>query len=141
MSIKLSYPSLKAIPFKPSLWISSALNLSVTSQLSIPVYYFFTSFLYFPTIHNTTTKSLKELNTTLNIPGVPPMPSSDMPKPLLERTDKAYEYLLNSSLLAPKTAGAIINTFEFWNQKPLKQFPMAYVCRIVHHHPFIVLVL
>ncbi|KAJ7974123.1 Glycosyltransferase [Quillaja saponaria] len=102
-------------------------SLSVTSQLNIPAYYFFTSgatsfayFLYFPTIHNTTTKSLKELNTTLNIPGVPPMPSSDMPKPLLERTDKAYEYLLNSSLLAPKTAGAIINTFEFLEPKAIK---------------------
>ncbi|KAJ6402297.1 hypothetical protein OIU84_014397 [Salix udensis] len=69
--------------------------LSVAKELNIPAHYYFTSgagvlsiFLYFPTIHNTTTKSLKDLKTLLHIPGVPPIPSTDMPVPMLEREDK-----------------------------------------------------
>lgn len=40
------------------------------------------------------------------------MPSWDMPKPLLQRNDFSYQSFLNCSVIAPKTAGIIINTFE-----------------------------
>ncbi|KAI4347605.1 hypothetical protein L6164_008406 [Bauhinia variegata] len=101
--------------------------ISVASQLNIPAYCYFTSgaasfamFMYLPTIHNTTNKSFKELNTHLNFPGLPPMPSWDIPKPLLDRDDPAYKSFLNCSVLTPKTAGIIINTFEALEPTSLK---------------------
>ncbi|KAJ6364427.1 hypothetical protein OIU76_029391 [Salix suchowensis] len=86
--------------------------LSVAKELNIPGYHFSSSgagivavFFYFPSIHNTTTKSLKDLKTLLHIPGVPPIPPSDMPTPVLDRDDKSYEYFLDSSRSFPESAG------------------------------------
>lgn len=101
--------------------------LSVASNLNLPGYFFFTSgaaalsyFLYHPTIHKNTTKSLKDLNTLLIVPGVSPIPSSDMPKPLLDRNDKAYEFFLESSITMAKSAGIITNTFESLEPKAIQ---------------------
>ncbi|XP_023875938.1 UDP-glycosyltransferase 88A1 [Quercus suber] len=101
--------------------------LSVASNLNLPGYFFFTSgaaalnyFLFHPTIHKNTTKSLKDLNTLLIVPGVSPIPSSDMPKPLLDRNDKAYEFFLNSSITMAKSAGIITNTFESLEPKAIQ---------------------
>ncbi|XP_008234818.1 PREDICTED: UDP-glycosyltransferase 88A1 [Prunus mume] len=96
-----------------------AMGLSVAADLNIPGYFFFTSgaaslasFLYFPTLHNTTDKSFKDLNALFSIPGVPPVPSSDMAKPILDRNDVAYQCFLENSKQFPKSAGIIINTYE-----------------------------
>ncbi|KAI3419584.1 Glycosyltransferase [Psidium guajava] len=93
--------------------------LSVAHELSIPCYYFFTSpasvltvFLYFPTLHKLYTKSYKDLNAVLHVPGTPPLPSSDMAKPVQDRNDRAYELFLEISTNMPTSAGIIINTFE-----------------------------
>ncbi|XP_028785468.1 UDP-glycosyltransferase 88A1-like [Neltuma alba] len=93
--------------------------LSLSLKLHIPAYGFFTSpagclafFLYFPTLHRTTDKSFKDLNTILNIPGIPPLHSGDMIKPLLERNDPAYRGFLRVADIMPKTVGIIVNTFE-----------------------------
>ncbi|KAI8032015.1 UDP-glycosyltransferase 88B1 [Camellia lanceoleosa] len=101
--------------------------LSVAAELKIPAYYFFTSgacclisFLYYPNIHRNTTKSLKDLNSDLDFPGLPPIPSTDMPKPILDRNDKAYEGFLNASNSLPKSAGIIVNTFESLEPKAIK---------------------
>ncbi|XP_054785446.1 UDP-glycosyltransferase 88A1-like [Prosopis cineraria] len=100
--------------------------LSVSSQLNIRTFCFFTtcagnlaSFLYLPTLHRTTDKSLKEIDAPLNIPGLPPITGRDMPEPLLERNDFAYEGFLKCSVLARKTAGIIVNTFEALEHKCL----------------------
>ncbi|KAB5560783.1 hypothetical protein DKX38_005740 [Salix brachista] len=101
--------------------------LSVAKELNIPAHYYFTSgagvlavLLYFPTIHNTTTKSFKDLKTLLHIPGVPPIPSTDMPVAILEREDKAYEYIKDSSSRFPELAGVIVNTFESLESRAVK---------------------
>ncbi|KAI8564903.1 hypothetical protein RHMOL_Rhmol03G0218900 [Rhododendron molle] len=102
-------------------------GLSVAADFNLPAYFFFTSaacslasFLYAPVMHRTITKSFKDLDTNLDIPGVPPMPSADMPKPLLDRNDKAYEGFLNSSTHMPKSAGIIVNTFESLEPRAIK---------------------
>ncbi|KAH1206864.1 UDP-glycosyltransferase 88B1 [Glycine max] len=100
--------------------ILSSQSISVASQLNLPCYLFvpasaslLAAFLYHSTLHETYHKSFKDLNNTfLNIPGVPPMPARDMPKPLLERNDEVYKNFLSCSLAAPKAAGLIVNTFE-----------------------------
>ncbi|CAK9168017.1 unnamed protein product [Ilex paraguariensis] len=101
--------------------------LTVAAELKIPVYCFFTSgacclasFLYLPTIHRNTTKSLKDLDTHLDIPGLPPFPGTDMPKPMLDRTDKAYECFLDVCANLPKLAGIIVNTFELLESRALE---------------------
>ncbi|KAK3447104.1 hypothetical protein EUGRSUZ_A02706 [Eucalyptus grandis] len=93
--------------------------LSVARELSIPCYYFFTSgasvltaFLYFPTLHKLYTKSYKDLNAVLHVPGTPPLPSSDIAKPVQDRNDRAYELFLEGSKNMATSAGIIINTFE-----------------------------
>ncbi|XWS37900.1 hypothetical protein CRYUN_Cryun19dG0084900 [Craigia yunnanensis] len=99
----------------------------VASDLNIPPYYFYTSgvaslgsFLYLPTLHKNTTKSFKDLDVLLDIPGVPPMPSADMPQPLLDRNDKVYEIFLYNSLHLPKSARIIVNTFESLEPRAIK---------------------
>ncbi|KAL6127188.1 hypothetical protein ACLB2K_075230 [Fragaria x ananassa] len=78
------------------------------------------SVLILPAIHKNTDKSLKHLNALLYIPGVPPIPSSDMPKPVLERNDKAYECFLENSIQLPKSAGIIVNTFESLESRAIR---------------------
>ncbi|RVX02005.1 UDP-glycosyltransferase 88B1 [Vitis vinifera] len=120
---------------KPLLSSSSA-STTITSTRplcpspTIPLiscYYFFTSganclacFAYLHTIHQNTSKSFKELNTHIHIPGLPPIPASDMAKPILDRTDKAYEFFLDMSFHLPKSAGIIVNTFEVLEARALK---------------------
>ncbi|KAJ0099722.1 hypothetical protein Patl1_20248 [Pistacia atlantica] len=62
-------------------------SYQVSSSLNIPTYYYFTSgtnglavFVYFPTIHKSTAKSLKEMDDMkLHVPGSPSFPAKDMP--------------------------------------------------------------
>ncbi|KAA8539974.1 hypothetical protein F0562_026666 [Nyssa sinensis] len=101
--------------------------LAVAADFKIPAHFFFTSgagclasFLYLSTIHQNTTKSLKDLDTHLDMPGIPPVPATDMAKPILDRTDKAYEGFLNLSIRLPKAAGIIVNTFESLEPRAIK---------------------
>ncbi|KAK4431418.1 UDP-glycosyltransferase 88B1 [Sesamum alatum] len=102
--------------------------LPIAAQLNIPTYYFFTSgacilafFHYLPTIHNTTTKSFRDMSSLLHVPGIPPfIPSSDMVKPMLDRDTTDYESFLNFAKNLPNSAGVIVNTFEALETKPLK---------------------
>ncbi|EXB84476.1 UDP-glycosyltransferase 88A1 [Morus notabilis] len=103
-------------------------TLTVSADLNIPTYFFYTSgaaslssFLYLPTLHETIPKSFKDLNNTLlHFPATPPIPSLDMPKPLLDRHDKAYQYFLESSANLPKSDGILVNTFESLEPRALK---------------------
>ncbi|KAF8379612.1 hypothetical protein HHK36_029053 [Tetracentron sinense] len=101
--------------------------LHVATSLNIPCYYFFTTsanglatLLYFSTIHHNTTESLKDSKTHLQIPGLPPIPASDMPNPVLDRTDKAYEEFLYFSTSLPKSKGIIVNSFESLEPRAIK---------------------
>ncbi|KAL7146244.1 hypothetical protein ABFS83_06G027500 [Erythranthe nasuta] len=102
-------------------------SLPIAAEFDIPAYYFLTSgasFLamlsYLPAIHNSTTKSIKDMNTLLHFPGVPPIPSSDMPKPVLDRESSEYKSFLNLSLDLPNSAGILVNTFEGLETKSLQ---------------------
>ncbi|KAM0014281.1 putative UDP-glucuronosyl/UDP-glucosyltransferase, UDP-glycosyltransferase family [Helianthus debilis subsp. tardiflorus] len=101
--------------------------MPVADNLNLPVYYFFPSgacclaqFLYLPTIHKTTTKSFKDMNTLIHTPGLPPIPSSDMVSPLLDRTTTDYSDFLEVFEHFPKSVGIIINTFDSLEPKALK---------------------
>lgn len=92
----------------------------VANELKIPAYYFYTSgagalgfSLHFPYIHNKTTKNFSELNILFDIPGIPPIPSSDVPKPMQDRGDEVYKFVLQFCIKMAKSTGIIVNTFEF----------------------------
>ncbi|XP_042500094.1 UDP-glycosyltransferase 88A1 [Macadamia integrifolia] len=101
--------------------------LDVGASLDLPTYYFFTSgaaclafFLYIPTIHSNTTKSFKDLDSNLHFPGIPPVHPLDVPKPMLDRADKAYEGFLDFCVRMPESKGIIVNTFEALEPTALK---------------------
>ncbi|KAG6649891.1 UDP-glycosyltransferase 88A1-like [Carya illinoinensis] len=101
--------------------------LEVGTSLQIPTYYFFSTcasclalFLYLPTLHKNTTKSFKDLNTHLHVPGLPPIPSSHMPKPILDRTEEQHSWFLYFATHLPKSAGIIVNTFNSLEPNALK---------------------
>ncbi|XP_010504414.1 PREDICTED: UDP-glycosyltransferase 88A1-like [Camelina sativa] len=102
--------------------------LEVTADFTFPVYYFFTSgpaclasFFHLQTLDETTAgKNLKDVHTLLNIPGVPPIKGSDMPKPVLERGYDVYDSFILFSKELPKSAGIIVNTFEALENRAIK---------------------
>jgi len=100
----------------------------VAANLSIPIYYFYTSsastltaFLYRPTLHKSLDKSLKDLDDhmLIDIPGLPSIPVSDMPKNMSDRSAKVYEYFLNTATHMAKSNRLIVNTFELLEGKAI----------------------
>ncbi|KAF8044095.1 hypothetical protein BT93_A2160 [Corymbia citriodora subsp. variegata] len=93
--------------------------VTVARELNVPCYYFFTSgagylnfFLYVPTLHDRFAKSFKDFDASVDVPGSPPIPPSDVAKPMQDRYDEAYKGFLDSSLKMQTSAGIIVNTFE-----------------------------
>ncbi|KAK9121247.1 hypothetical protein Syun_018864 [Stephania yunnanensis] len=123
-----SSPFLEVPPSAPSSSTSSAMSHSMSLANWAWIHTFISLraaslgiFLYFPTLHNTTTKSFREIdNDTLDVPELPPIPGKDMPNPVLDRFDKAYEGFLYMSMEMPKSKGIIINTFQSLEQRALK---------------------
>ncbi|KAI3442205.1 Glycosyltransferase [Psidium guajava] len=101
--------------------------LSVARGLGIPCYYFFSSaggglamFLHLPVLHETTTKNLKDLDTAVHFPGVPPLLPTDIAELVLDRSDRAYELLLESATNMQMASGIIVNTLEKLEEEALK---------------------
>ncbi|WCJ41487.1 UDP-glycosyltransferase 88A1 [Euphorbia peplus] len=112
--------------------------LSVAAAINVPGYFFCTSsaaclavLLYYPIIHRKYTKSLKDLHGTfLDVPGLPPIPATDMPVPMLDRNSKTYEIFLEISNLSLKASGIIINTYELLEPRPLKAINEGQFCAL-----------
>ncbi|GJU48422.1 UDP-glycosyltransferase 88B1-like protein [Tanacetum coccineum] len=96
----------------------------VAKSLKLPTYYFYTGgasglcvFLHLPTIHNTTDKSIKDLNTYFDLPGVPPIHTSDMPKLLFDRNSSPYKIFLKTATNMRQASGLIANSFLGFEQR------------------------
>ncbi|XP_058096127.1 UDP-glycosyltransferase 88A1-like [Magnolia sinica] len=97
-----------------------AVSLEAIPDLHFPTYFFFTSgvsvlafFLHLPTVHRLTSASFKDLkDTPLHFPGLPPIPASEMPLPMLDRSDEAYDGFLYIAQSMTKVNGIIVNSFE-----------------------------
>ncbi|PIA35648.1 hypothetical protein AQUCO_03500180v1 [Aquilegia coerulea] len=97
--------------------------LDIAINLNIPTFYFYTSgisvlahLLYFPTC----SKNLEDQNAYLDFPGLPRISISDMPKPMVDRTDKVYDFILNVAVNMPRSQGIIVNSFESLEPRALK---------------------
>ncbi|XP_012065721.2 UDP-glycosyltransferase 88A1 [Jatropha curcas] len=101
-------------------------SLSVVAQLNIPAYFFYSACagslaltLYLPVIHQNNT-TFKDRSAFLDVPGLPPIKLSDLPKPVLDRSGDVYESFLDVAVGLPKSSGIIINTFEFLESREVK---------------------
>ncbi|KAG9441567.1 hypothetical protein H6P81_017421 [Aristolochia fimbriata] len=103
-------------------------SMESAARLGIPPYVYFTSsatclasFFDFPTLHRNTAASLKDMtDTVLDVPGVPPLPASHMPTPVLDREDEAYWGFFRMSMEIPKCRGILVNTFEGLEPRALR---------------------
>ncbi|KAL4595002.1 hypothetical protein ACB092_12G059800, partial [Castanea dentata] len=96
-------------------------NLHQTSKLRAFIIDFFSLFLYMPTSHKNVDKSFKDLSNMLfDIPGIPPIPASDMPGGISDRTTQRYEYFLNTATHTAKSNGIFVNTFDSLEKKAIK---------------------
>ncbi|KAM2702847.1 hypothetical protein EV2_004514 [Malus domestica] len=95
--------------------------LPIAKELHIPTHYFYTSgaealaaFLYFPKLHEQTTKSFQDLtNTVFDIPGLKsPLKAIHLVQPMLDRDRPAYWDMLYFCSHLPKSNGIIVNTVE-----------------------------
>ncbi|KAL5718348.1 hypothetical protein ACHQM5_011258 [Ranunculus cassubicifolius] len=103
--------------------------LEIGINLNIPTYYFYTSgisvlanLLYFKTFAETETyiNGPDDPNMYLEFPGLPRISIRDMPKPMMDRTDKISEFVLNVSVNMPRSQGIIVNSFESFESRALK---------------------
>ncbi|OMO66963.1 UDP-glucuronosyl/UDP-glucosyltransferase [Corchorus olitorius] len=104
-----------------------SVGFQVAKELNIRPYYFNTCaagtlacFFYLPTLDKQTTKSFKDMEGFVHVPGVPPIPAKDMMKPLLDRAKKAYECFSECSIAMSRSAGIITNTFEALEPRVIK---------------------
>ncbi|CAK8532894.1 unnamed protein product [Lathyrus sativus] len=92
----------------------------ITTKLEIPTYFYFTSnatalftLLYFPTIHQKATKSIKDLHMPLEFPGLPKnLSTDDYPDEVNDSQSKEYKVLLDSAKTMRECVGIIVNTFD-----------------------------
>ncbi|KAK1366551.1 Glycosyltransferase [Heracleum sosnowskyi] len=113
----ISSKPMKIIAFVMDFFCTSASQVS--SGLNIPTYYFFTSsasslsiLLYLPIMHQKITTNFKDLNAFVQFPGLPPIFSSDLSEPLLDRNLVEYTYFMELADQIAKSDGIIINTFH-----------------------------
>ncbi|XP_030533027.1 anthocyanidin 5,3-O-glucosyltransferase-like [Rhodamnia argentea] len=99
----------------------------VAAALHLPAYFYFPSganplaaFLYFPTLHKLTNTSLKDQDSSVDIPGVPPIPAKHMPSRMLDRSSRIYGHFLETSVRLAESAGLISNTFEALEPRAVK---------------------
>jgi len=69
-------------------------------------------FLYLPTLDKNITESLKDLDILVEFPGLPKVPSKDIPPFLCDRSHRVYQYFVDTGKQMFRSAGVVVNTFE-----------------------------
>ncbi|CAN6485752.1 unnamed protein product [Victoria cruziana] len=97
-----------------------------TGGLGLPVYIYYTSpagtlavFLFLTELHHQTDMDSRQLDEGVHIPGIPPLPSQDLPPPILDRKEVYYRFLEASTHLS-RAHGFIVNTFDALEPRALK---------------------
>ncbi|KAE9464790.1 hypothetical protein C3L33_03280, partial [Rhododendron williamsianum] len=102
-------------------------SFEVFTSLGIPTYYFFTSgagglsaLLAIPTTHQTVVEKIKDPNTSIDFPGVPPIPTPDLPEPFSDLEGIPYKSLFSAAISMPKSSGVLTNTFTEFEPRAVK---------------------
>ncbi|KAJ1689578.1 hypothetical protein LUZ63_013733 [Rhynchospora breviuscula] len=94
--------------------------LDVTNKLGIPTYFLMSSgasvlatILQVTILDKTITTSFKDMGRTpINIPGLPPVPATDMPSNVLDRSSESYKTRIVNWPRNFEADGILVNTFE-----------------------------
>lgn len=96
-----------------------AAMLEVSTNLKIPSYILFSApafsfslMCYHPKMDAEMKESLKDLDSSVKVPGLPSIPAQDFPDPMLDRSDPLYQLFLRNSYRLLKADGILINTFQ-----------------------------
>ncbi|KAI8564913.1 hypothetical protein RHMOL_Rhmol03G0219900 [Rhododendron molle] len=105
-------------------WNSS---FEVFTSLDIPTYCFFTScacslsaILSLPKTHQILLEKIKDPNTSIEFPGVPPIPTPDLPGPFFDTEGLAYKSFFGTAINMAKSAGILINTCHAFEPRAVK---------------------
>lgn len=102
--------------------------LEVTDKLGIPTYFFlpsgasvFAVFLHVPVLDKTLSTSFKDMGRTpIHFPGLPPVPATDLPQNLHDRSNDSYKTRIVNWPRYIEADGILINTFEELEPKAMK---------------------
>ncbi|KAF7147458.1 hypothetical protein RHSIM_Rhsim03G0193400 [Rhododendron simsii] len=102
-------------------------SFEVFTSLDIPTYYFCTSsasslsaLLSLPKTHQILLEKNKDPNTSIEFPGVPPIPIPDLPGPFLDTEGIAYKSLFGTAINMVKSAGILTNTCHAFEPRAVK---------------------
>lgn len=94
--------------------------LDIACQLGIPAYVHFPCaasvlaiYIHLPFFHNTTDTSFKDMGcTSIDFPGVPPIPISDIPETLQDRDTEICQTRIKKFKQLAEADGILVNSFE-----------------------------
>ncbi|KAL6589868.1 hypothetical protein ACP70R_050194 [Stipagrostis hirtigluma subsp. patula] len=91
--------------------------LDVSRELAVPAYVYFTSnaamlalFLRLPALHEEVAVEFEEMEGTVEVPGLPPVPPSSFPSPLVDKKNPNYTWFVYHGRRFAETDGIIVNT-------------------------------
>ncbi|XP_062188129.1 anthocyanidin 3-O-glucosyltransferase 2-like [Phragmites australis] len=91
--------------------------LDVSRELAVPAYVYFTSnaamlalFLHLPVLHEEVTVEFEEMEGMVDVPGLPPVPPSSLPLPLMDKKNPNYTWFVYHGRRFMETDGIIVNT-------------------------------
>ncbi|KAG8381227.1 hypothetical protein BUALT_Bualt06G0100300 [Buddleja alternifolia] len=103
--------------FVIDLFCNSAFEVS--RSLNIPTYFYVSSgaftlcvILHLPTIHQNLAGNIGDLNDFIDVPGCPPIYSSDFTKGMFFRESNTYKHYLDTVKNMQKSNGVIVNSFD-----------------------------
>ncbi|GLJ47400.1 hypothetical protein SUGI_1000380 [Cryptomeria japonica] len=101
--------------------------LDVTTKLKVPSYLFVPSsaasvcfMLHLPKLVAEINVSFKDADFEVEVPGLPPIPATDLPTPFQERSDSWFNWFLNHASRFKEASGVFINTFAELEEEAIK---------------------
>ncbi|KAF7149031.1 hypothetical protein RHSIM_Rhsim03G0194700 [Rhododendron simsii] len=102
-------------------------SFEVFISLDIPTYYFCTSgasilsaILSLPKTHQILLEKNKDTNASIEFPGVPPIPTPDLPGNFLDTEGIAYKSFFGTAINMAKSAGILTNTCHAFEPRAVK---------------------
>lgn len=100
--------------------------LDVSRELAVPSYVYFTSnaasfalFLRLPALHEEVTIEFEEMESMVDVPGLPPVPPSSLPLPMMDKKNPNYTWFVYHGRRFMEANGVIINTVAKLEQSVL----------------------
>jgi len=91
--------------------------IDVCRDVAVPAYVYFTSnaamlalMLRLPALHEEVTVEFEEMEGAVDVPGLPPVPPSSLPKPLMDKKNPNYTWFVYHGRRFAEADGIIVNT-------------------------------